>query len=170
MNQGKIHIYTGDGHGKTPAAWGEALYAASEGKEVVIVQFLKRTTIQNSEFLQRLEPEIKFFRFEKSDANYEDLSEEEKREESMNMRNGLNFAKKVLATGGCDLLILDEVLGLLDVGVITMDDIKALIEAKDEETTLIMTGIWLSDEVCMLADEVSKIENMNFKVYDEIQG
>ena len=32
MKQGKIHIYSGDGHGKTPAALGEALYAASEGK------------------------------------------------------------------------------------------------------------------------------------------
>ena len=32
MEKGKIHIYTGDGHGKTPAALGEALYAAAEGK------------------------------------------------------------------------------------------------------------------------------------------
>lgn len=165
MNQGKIHIYTGDGHGKTPAAWGEALYAASEGKQVVIVQFLKGSVINNSEFIQRLEPEIKFFRFEKSEASYAELSDDEKREESMNMRNGLNFAKKVLSTGGCDLLILDEVLGLIDVGVINVDDIRALIEAKDEETTLIMTGIQLNDEVCILADEVSKIETMNFKVF-----
>lgn len=165
MNQGKIHIYTGDGHGKTPAAWGEALYAASEGKQVVIVQFLKGSVINNSEFIQRLEPEIKFFRFEKSEASYAELSDDAKREESMNMRNGLNFAKKVLSTGGCDLLILDEVLGLIDVGVINVDDIRALIEAKDEETTLIMTGIQLNDEVCILADEVSKIETMNFKVF-----
>ena len=57
MNQGKIHIYTGDGHGKTPAAWGEALYAASEGKSVVIVQFMKDSRIVNSAFVQRLEPE-----------------------------------------------------------------------------------------------------------------
>lgn len=165
MNQGKIHIYTGDGHGKTPAAWGEALYAAGEGKEVVIVQFLKASAIRDTAFLQRLEPEIKFFRFEKSEVNYSDLTEEEKREESMNMKNGLNFAKKVLATGGCDLLILDEVLGLVDVGVITVDDIRALIETKDENTTLIMTGIQLSDEICVLADEVSKIDTMNFKVF-----
>lgn len=165
MNQGKIHIYTGDGHGKTPAAWGEALYAAGEGKEVVIVQFLKASAIRDTAFLQRLEPEIKFFRFEKSEVSYSELTEEEKREESMNMKNGLNFAKKVLATGGCDLLILDEVLGLVDVGVITVDDIRALIEAKDENTTLIMTGIQLSDEICVLADEVSKIDTMNFKVF-----
>ena len=110
MNQGMIHIYSGDGHGKTPAAWGEALQAASEGKEVVIIQFLKCWGLQDSEFLKRLEPEIKFFRFEKSQADFKSLSEAEKAEEVMNMKNGLNFGKKVLATGGCDLLILDEVL------------------------------------------------------------
>ena len=40
MEKGKIHIYTGDGHGKTPAALGEALYAAAEGKQVIVIQFM----------------------------------------------------------------------------------------------------------------------------------
>ncbi|MBQ7065786.1 MAG: cob(I)yrinic acid a,c-diamide adenosyltransferase [Lachnospiraceae bacterium] len=163
MNQGMIHIYSGDGHGKTPAAWGEALQAASEGKEVVVIQFLKNRGLQDSEFLKRLEPEIKFFRFEKSQGDFKSLSEEEQAEEVMNIKNGLNFAKKVLVTGGCDLLILDEVLGLMDVGIISVEDLKALVESKQEETTLIMTGIQLSDEVCALADEVSKIERIGMK-------
>lgn len=163
MNQGMIHIYSGDGHGKTPAAWGEALQAASEGKEVVVIQFLKSRGLQDSEFLKRLEPEIKFFRFEKSQGEFNSLSEAEKAEEVMNIKNGLNFAKKVLTTGGCDLLILDEVLGLIDVGIISVSDLKSLIEAKQEEATLIMTGIQLSDEVCALADEVSKIERISMK-------
>lgn len=163
MNQGMIHIYSGDGHGKTPAALGEALQAASEGKEVVVIQFLKSRGLQDSEFLKRLEPEIKFFRFEKSQGDFNSLSAEEQTEEVMNIKNGLNFAKKVLATGGCDLLILDEVLGLIDVGIISVEDLKALVEAKQEETTLIMTGIQLSDEVCALADEVSKIDRIGMK-------
>lgn len=158
MNQGKIHIYSGDGHGKTPAAWGKALQAASEGKEVIIIQFLKGKGLQDSPFLKRLEPEIKFFRFEKSDTDFIELDDAHKQEEIQNIKNGLNFAKKVLTTGGCDLLILDEVLGLLDVSVITLEDLKSILQAKQQETTLIMTGIRLSDEVCMLADEVSKIE------------
>lgn len=158
MNQGNIHIYSGDGHGKTPAAWGKALQAASEGKEVIIIQFLKGKGLQDSPFLKRLEPEIKFFRFEKSDTDFADLDDAHKKEEIQNIKNGLNFAKKVLATGGCDLLILDEVLGLLDVSIITLEDLKGILQAKQQETTLIMTGIRLSDEVCMLADEVSKIE------------
>lgn len=165
MNQGMIHIFSGDGHGKTPAAWGEALHAASEGKSVIIIQFLKGKGIRDTEFIKRLEPEIKFFKFEKSDENFSDLSEERKKEEIQNIKNGVNFAKKVLATNGCDLLILDEILGLIDVGVITVEDLKVILASKQEETTLIMTGIQLSDEICVLADEVSRIEKVNFKVY-----
>lgn len=160
MEKGKILIYTGDGHGKTPAALGEALYAASEGKQVIVIQFMKGKGITESEFTRRLEPEVKFFCFEKNDVEYIDLSGKQQKEESMNIRNGINFAKKVLSTGGCDLLILDEVLGLLDVGVITMEDLETLLAAKDDETTVIMTGIQLKEEVISLADEISKIESM----------
>ena len=167
MNQGMVHIYSGDGHGKTPAAWGEALQAASKGQEVIIIQFLKGKGLEDSSFLKRLEPEIKLFRFEKSDAVFSSLSEAGKTEEIQNIKNGLNFARKVLTTGGCDLLILDEVLGLIDVGAITVEELKNLLEAKQEETTVIMTGIQLSDEVCALADEVSRIEKMNFKVFSQ---
>lgn len=165
MEQGKIHIFTGDGHGKTPAAIGEAIYAACAGKNVVVIQFLKADSLMNAEYLRRFEPEIKFFRFEKATEDYTDLNEQAQQEEKMNILNGLNFAKKVLSTGECDLLILDEVLGLLDMGIVTAEEIKVLLEAKDEETTVIMTGIQLSDDLCLIADEVSKIETMNYKVF-----
>lgn len=160
MKQGLIHIYSGDGHGKSPAALGQAVLSAAAGESVVIIQFLKGKGIKDSEFIQRLEPEIKIFRFEKGDSNFDNLSEEKKMEEAINIRNGLNYAKKVLATGECDLLILDEVLGLIDNEIITVDDLKNLLEARDEETDIIMTGIALNEEICMLADEVSKIETI----------
>lgn len=165
MGQGLVHIYSGDGHGKSPAALGQAVLSAAAGEEVVIIQFLKGKGINDSEFISRLEPEIKIFRFEKSDVNFDELSEEKKNEEIFNIKNGLNFAKKVLATGECDLLILDEVLGLVDNGIITPEDLKMILEVRDEETDIIMTGISLNDEICMLADEVSKIETMKFKCW-----
>lgn len=165
MGQGLVHIYSGDGHGKSPAALGQAVLSAAAGEEVVIIQFLKGKGVNDSEFISRLEPEIKIFRFEKSDVNFDELSEEKKNEEIFNIKNGLNFAKKVLATGECDLLILDEVLGLIDNGIITPDDLKMILEGRDEETDIIMTGISLNDEICMLADEVSKIETMKFKCW-----
>lgn len=165
MKQGLIHIYSGDGHGKSPAALGKAVMTAAQGKNVVIIQFLKEKGLADSEFLLRLEPEIKVFRFEKSDLNFFELPEEKQTEEVINIKNGINFAKKVLVTGECDLLILDEVLGLVDNGIISVEDLKTLLEARDDETDIIMTGISLNDEICILADEVSRIETLKFKCW-----
>lgn len=165
MGQGLVHIYSGDGHGKSPAALGQAVMSAAAGEAVVIIQFLKEKGLNDSEFISRLEPEVKIFRFEKSEGNFDELSEEKKAEEIINIKNGLNFAKKVLTTGGCDLLILDEVLGLVDNHIITVEDLKNLIDARDEATDIIMTGIAMNDELCMMADEISKIETMKFKCW-----
>ena len=165
MGKGMIYIYTGDGRGKSPAAIGRAVQAAAEGKSVVIIQFLKGKGLSDTEFIRRMEPEIKLFHFEKSDENYEVLSEEKKKEEIGNIRNGINFARKVLTTGECDLLILDEVLGLIEKEIITVEDLKALLECHDE-TNVIMTGTNLVDEICILADEVSRIETVKFRVWE----
>ena len=158
-------IFIPDGRGKSPAAIGRAVQAAIEGKRVVIIQFLKGKGLGDSDFLRRMEPEIKLFRFEKSDGNFVELPEEKKQEEIQNIRNGIGFAKKVLTTGECDLLILDEVLGLVEKDIITEDDLKALLECRGD-TDVILTGITLNDEICVLADEVSKIETVKFKVWD----
>ena len=164
--KGIIHIYTGDGHGKSPAALGRAVSMACQGKHVVIIQFLKGRGLEDSEFLKRLEPEIKLFRFEKSDGDYAGLTQEQKEDEIQNIKNGLNFAKKVLSTGECDLLILDEVLGLIDNHIMTVGDLNGLLEARsDEEMDIILTGITLEDGVCLLADEVTKLETVRFKVW-----
>ncbi len=163
MAKGLIYIYAGDGRGKSPAALGRAVQAAVEGKRVVIIQFLKGKGFENSDFLRRMEPEIKLFRFEKADENYEELSEERKADEIVNIRNGMNYARKVLATGECDLLILDEVLGLVERGIVSVEDTTALLECRGD-TDVILTGVNLSDEICVLADEVSKIETLKVTV------
>ena len=106
------------------------------------------------EFLKRLEPEIKFFRFEKSDEYFNQLSGEAQLEEIKNIRNGINFAKKVLTTGECDLLILDEVLGLVDHGLIEAEEVKNLISARLEDTDLILTGWVLNDILRPYIDEI----------------
>ena len=165
MERGIVHIYTGDGRGKSPAALGRAVQAAAAGEQVVIIQFLKGKGLEDTEFVRRLEPEIKLFRFEKSDEFYEGLPEEKKAEEDMNIRNGMNFAKKVLSTGECNLLILDEVLGLIEKNIISVEDVENLLNQRGE-TDVILTGISLNDEICSLADEVSKIETLKFKTYN----
>ncbi len=161
MKKGTIHIYSGDGHGKSPAALGRAVSMACQGKSVVIIQFLKGRGLEDSEFLRRMEPEIKLFRFEKSEGNFAELSIEQQADEIINIKNGLNFAKKVLCTGGCDLLILDEVLRLIDNDIISVEDLKGMLDMRsDEAMDIIMTGITLSADVCVLADEVTRLETV----------
>ena len=168
MKHGKIKIFTGTGRGKTPAALGLALQTAAEGGQVTIIQFLKGRGLGESEFVKRLEPEIKLFRFEKAEDCFDDLSEEEKKEAIMNIKNGLNFARKVLSTGECDLLVLDEVLGLVDNEIITVEELKEILAARSESTTIVLTGITLSDDICMLADEVSKLETVKMKKWEDM--
>ncbi len=166
MGKGMIQIYSGEGHGKSPAALGRAVQAACRGEYVVIIQFLKGRGLAESEFVKRLEPEIKIFRFEKSVEDFSLLSEEHKAEEKQNIRNGLNFARKILNTGECSLLILDEVLGLIDNEITTVEELRTLLAGKPEEMEIIMTGIALNDEVCALADNVTKVETMYFKIWE----
>lgn len=168
MEKGTVQIYTGDGHGKSPAALGRAVQAAVSGGNVVIIQFLKGKGLDESAFLKRLEPEIKLFRFEKSDTNFEQLPDDKKKEEILNIRNGMNYAKKVLSTGECDLLILDEVLGLIEKDIIKVEDLKNVLDCRQEGTDIILTGIYLCDDVCILADEVSKIETVKFKCWEHL--
>lgn len=156
MAEGRVTIYTGTGHGKTQAALGNALQRAALGKYVVIIQFLKGKGLKETEFLQRLEPEIKLFRFEKSTENFTERTEEEKREEIAHIRNGFNFARKVISTGGCSLLVLDEVLGLVDNEIITTEDLHSLLDLRGE-MDVIMTGISIKEDICALADEVNCI-------------
>ena len=158
MDRGRLQVYFGSGRGKTTAALGQAVRAASRGKTVIIVQFLKGRQPEQISFIQRLEPEIKIFHFEKSEERYEELSEQEKTEENRNIKNGLNFARKVLLNDECSLLVLDELLGVIDNGVVTKEDVKALFEAKSEEAQIIVTGRRLPDYMRELADEIYQIQ------------
>ena len=158
---GLLHLYYGDGKGKTTAAMGLALRALGSGKRVVIVQFLKGVLEEKSlEILERMDLEMKVFRFERSRCYFEDLPEDQKKEETMNLRNGFNFAKKVMATGECDLLILDEVLGLVEQEVISREEFIRFLQSADDETDLIMTGRVCPDEIRQYADQISYVENL----------
>lgn len=160
--KGKITIFTGSGHGKTSAALGNGLQAANRGRHVVIIQFLKGQGLVNTEFVKNLEPQIKLFSFEKTNKVWDEMTDEERQDAKDNIRNGLHYARKVLDTGECDLLILDEILGVVDNNIITIDDLAEVVERR-ESTEIIMTGIAMDDRVCQFADEISEIRTIAFK-------
>ncbi len=156
MDKGYVKIYCGNGHGRTTAALGDALLCASKEKKAVIVQFLKGKYTEQTEYLRCLEPNIKIFRFEKETGYYENLSVEEKADEEPNIRNGLNFVRKVLCVGECDLLVLDEILGLVDWGIINVEDILQILRLKSENVSIILTGRHLPEKLIEYADYISE--------------
>lgn len=157
MSIGKVRAYYGAGRGKTSAALGYAIHEVSKGGSVVIIQFLKEKDDDEISFIRRLEPEIRLFRFQKSEKVYDELSAQEQFDEQMNIKNGLNYARKVLQTGECSTLILDEALGLVDHDIISDADLISLIQLKSEETNLILTGRVLCESIIPYLDSVYEI-------------
>ena len=157
MSTGKIQVYYGEGRGKTSAALGYAIHEASKGESVIVIQFLKQKDEDEISFLGRLEPEIRLFRFQKSEKFYRELPAEGRLEEQMNMKNGISYARKVLQTGECDILILDEVLGLLDQNIVPEEEILQLMAMKSDDMHMIMTGQVISDGIMEQADDVYEI-------------
>ena len=158
MGKRIVQVFYGPGKGKTSAAVGQCIRAASLGQSVIIIQFLKGKDAEEFNFLERLEPDIKLFRFEKSEESYDLLLPSQQKEEKQNILNGFNFAKKVIDTGECDVLVLDEVLGLLDIGLIEVSDIIKLIELLDDYTRLVLTGRNLPEELREYVNIISKLD------------
>ena len=155
---GSIQVYYGNGRGKTTAALGLGIRAAGVGKQVIMVQFLKKKHSDTLDFLKKLEPELQIFRFEKAACGYSDLSPKEKQEQMLNIKNALGYSRKVLDTGQCDLLILDEIFGLVDYNIITIEELMDLIAVKKDSMDLILTGRNLPEEVRKIADCIYSIQ------------
>ncbi len=158
---GYIHIYCGNGSGKSSAAIGRGIKCACAGKTVFVVEFLKGKGGMELDFLKRLEPEIKLFSFAKFAKQFSNLSEEEKKEEIFHTQNGLNFAKKVLVTAECDMLILDEILGLTHEGIIGAKDLIPLLQAAGDDMELILTGNDSCPDIWPYVDEVTQVETLH---------
>ncbi len=155
----KVQVICGPGIGKTSAAVGYGIKGAGSGKEVIIVQFLKGSDTEDYNLLSRLEPEIKLLSFERIGKCYDELTLEEQKEQKLNIMNGFNYARKVIQTSECDILILDESLGLVDSGIIEVSQIMELLElAGDSDLEILLTGRILPDEILEAADMVTRIE------------
>lgn len=166
---GSIQIYYGKGRGKTTAALGLGIRAAGVGKQVIMVQFLKSKHSDTLDFLKRLEPALQIFRFEKAACRYSDLSQEERQEQMSNIKTALGYTRKVMDTGQCDLLILDEIFGLIDYGIMSQEELQDLIAAKNESMDLIMTGRNLPKGIEGIADCIYSI-NVEKEQSPEILG
>ena len=90
-----------------------------------------------------------------------ELTPEQQKEQKANIMNGFHYARKVLQTNECDILILDESLGLIDSGIVEVSQIMELLElAKDSELEILLTGRTLPDEIRDVADVVTQMQTI----------
>lgn len=158
MDNKLTEIICGTGKGKTSLAIGKCLQASAAGKSVIIIQFLKGKEKSDTDFLEDLDNhDIKIFRFEKQEAFYSDLDEEEKQEERINILNGLNFARKVIVTRECDFLVLDEILGVLDMGIATEEMVKDILDQVNGSMHVILTGVTVPEWMAHYVGSITTI-------------
>lgn len=145
-------------------ALGKSIRSCSRGNSVVIIQFLKGRETGELSYLSNMNMDIKLFRFERSDKFYEELDECERAEQKANILNGLNFARKLLTTCECDLLVLDEILGVLDYGIVQTEDIiQLIVKGREEGMHMILTGRFMCDQLRPYVDSVTTVETEDLR-------
>ncbi|OYT59773.1 cob(I)yrinic acid a,c-diamide adenosyltransferase [Euryarchaeota archaeon ex4484_178] len=152
---GYVHVYTGNGKGKTTAAFGLAMRAAGRGKKVCIIQFMKPDKGYGEQVSARkLDIEVHPF------GTNRFVNKKNPREEDIERAiNALNFAKKKIKEG-YDLIILDEINVALDFNLIPLEEVLELVDSLPEKTELVLTGRYAKDEIIERADLVTEMREI----------
>ena len=156
---GLIHIYFGDGKGKTTATMGLCARMAGCGKKVLLSQFLKCGNsgevklLKSSEFVDLLV-------CEKKRGFFFTMSDNEKKETTKEIKElFLEVTKKAVSY---DLLVLDELLDVINLGILTDDEVVSFLKNKPENLEVVLTGRNPSEElleICDYATEMKKIKH-----------
>ncbi len=149
--KGKILVLTGDGKGKTTAAIGTAIRAAGHGKRVIIIQFLKKGEYGEIKALRNAGVEV--YQFGSGEFVFQPTDEDFRRAEE-----AVNFALEKMMENPF-LLILDEINVALSIGVVKLEDIIELLDARGE-THIILTGRNAPPEILQKADLVTEMKNI----------
>lgn len=163
LKRGLVQIYTGDGKGKTTAAFGLALRAAGQGNKVLIYQFLKPPSLGIGErfALQLGAVRIKV---EALDVEWDMAKSFEDPKQVAQAQAAINEAlERIAATAGkrfYDLLILDEIVFCLSKGLAKLEDIKKIIDKRDPAVEIVLTGRGATEELIALADLVTEMKNI----------
>jgi cob(I)alamin adenosyltransferase len=157
--RGLVVVYTGNGKGKTTAALGLALRAAGNGLRVLIIQFIKgRWKTGESQSLKSLAPNVELVRMGRG-FTIERLRDKripmEQHEEAA--AHAFRSAREAVLSGSYEMVVLDELLGSINAGLIQLDDILSLIREKPAALHLVMTGRGAPPELVEAADLVTEM-------------
>lgn len=134
-----VHVYYGDGKGKTTAALGLAIRAAGAGMLVTMVQFLKGRPTAELEILSRI-PDITVLRNEQDLGFFNTMSEKDKEQVTLMHNVNLLSAIEQINNKQCDMLILDELLSAYELGLIDHNMVHTLMEMRPKELEVVITG------------------------------
>ena len=156
---GLIHIYCGDGKGKTTAALGLTVRCAGHGNKVLFVQFLKSwvtgelnslTLFENVEVLRaKATPKFTF-----------QMNEEEKAQVTQDHLELFETVKNKCLSEKIDLLVLDEIVGACDKGVFDKATLLDFLKNKPQKLEVVMTGRNPFPELVELADYVTEMQKI----------
>jgi cob(I)alamin adenosyltransferase len=156
IKKGYVRVFTGEGKGKTAAAVGLALRAAGLGGRIYIARFLRPWEDGEWKGFARLDGDVMFRQFGRKSLEQEAPREDDFRaagEACKEIRQALRSEKY-------SLVILDEAMLAICVGLISVDDMLALIEEKPREVDLILTGCCADPRLIRRADLVTVMQEV----------
>lgn len=157
LKRGIIQVYTGDGKGKTTAAFGLALRALGRGLKVCFIQFLKGDLSSEGCWLAlRRNKNFKFASF--GTKNF--IMERPSKEDCLEASKALIKAKECILNKEHDLVILDELTVALNYNLIKLDEVLQLLNNKPNDIELIITGRDAHPKIIELANLVTEMKNI----------
>lgn len=165
MDKGYIHVYTGNGKGKTTAALGLALRAVCAGKKVYIGQFvkgMKYSETKAEKFLSGFEMH-QFGRncFIKNDPIQEDTDA---------ARRGLEISKEILTNSNYDIVILDELNIALYYNLFSLEEVIEILKNKNPQIEVIITGRYAPEKLIDFADLVTEMKEIKHYYQQGVQA
>ncbi|MCI8745481.1 MAG: cob(I)yrinic acid a,c-diamide adenosyltransferase [Lachnospiraceae bacterium] len=157
MAQSCIHIYCGDGKGKTTAAMGLALRAAGSGRKVLVAQFLKDGSSSELKILREL-PGVKVLTCPRQFGFYWNMTEEQKAEAECSYEELFEKAAGAAVEEDIFLLVMDELIAAYNHGLLDRERVLAFLREKPEGLEVVLTGRDPDPELVKLADYVSEIQ------------
>jgi cob(I)alamin adenosyltransferase len=155
--KGLIHVYTGDGKGKTTAALGLALRAAGHGWRTFIGQFMKGQDYGELKATKYLGGQLVIQQFGKPTFIHIGRAMPE---DVRMAREGLETARGAMLGGDYQLVVLDEINVALFFDLLTLEDVLEAIAAKPDAVELVLTGRGAPDAILACADYVTEMREI----------
>lgn len=152
-----LHIYCGDGKGKTTCAMGLAVRAAGHGRKVVVAQFLKGSNSGERVILEGV-PNVNCLPVPESIKFIFMMNEQEKAEARAEMTG--SFHQAVEQSKDCDLLVLDELCGAISTGMVALEDVLSFLDQRPATLEVVITGRDPAPELQERADYITEMRKV----------